>query len=77
MRYYFQVIENKEILRIFHKKKSLIAFMFKKNFITIVLIIIIRKTKRIKEPVYKKIWLILINLWRRKSLKGVIQVNNF
>jgi len=77
MRYYFQVIENKEILWIFHKKKSLIAFMFKKNFITIVLIIIIRKTKRIKEPVYKKIWLILINLWRRKSLKGVIQVNNF
>jgi hypothetical protein len=77
MRYCFQVIENREILWIFHKKKSLIAFMFKKNFITIVLIIIIRKTKRIKEPVYKKIWLILINLWRRKSLKGVIQVNNF
>jgi hypothetical protein len=78
MRYYFQVIENREILWIFHKKKSLIAFMFKKNFTTIVLIIItIRKTKRTKESVYKKIWLILINLWIIKSLKGAIQVKNF
>ena len=77
MRYYFQVIENRQILWIFHKKKSLIAFMFKKNFTTIVLIITIKKIKRTKEPVYKKIWLILINLWIRKSLKGVIQVNNF
>ena len=55
MRYYFQVIENRQILWIFHKKKSLIVFMFKKNFTTIVLIIIIRKTKRIKEAIYKKI----------------------
>ena len=77
MRYYFQVIENKEILWIFHKNKSLIAFMFKKNFTIIVLIIIIKKTKRIKGPVYKKIWLILINLSIIKSLKGAIQVKNF
>ncbi len=78
MRYYFQVIENKEILWIFHKKKSLIAFMFKKNFTTIVLIIItIKKIKKIKAAVYRKIWLILINLWITKSLKGVIQVKNF
>lgn len=77
MRYYFLVIENREILWIFHKNKSPIAFMFKNNFTIIVLIVItIKKTNKIKEAVYRKTWLILINLWIR-SFKGVIRVKNF